>query len=72
MDVIPKGLEKQGKFGEAGCRLGALRMLTCADIRHYNMRVNSISGLLRWRFERAAGSLDGRVPLRDRGRKVGR
>ena len=48
MNIILKELQNCTKFRQAGCRLRALAMLVRADMRHYNIGVNSISRLLMW------------------------
>jgi hypothetical protein len=59
MNVILKGLEKRRESGQVECGLGVLAMLPCVNMRHYNIDVNSISGLMDGPFERAARSIAG-------------
>jgi hypothetical protein len=54
MNVNLKGLEKWEKFGQTGRKLGVLAVMGLANMRHYNIGVNSISRLLVGRFERWA------------------
>jgi hypothetical protein len=59
INVILKGLQNGRKFGQVVRRRGVLAMLPSANMRHYNIDVNSISGLMSGPFERAAKSVAG-------------
>ncbi len=71
MNIILKELQNCTTFRQAGWRLRALAMFVRANMRHYNIGVNSISRLLVRGDSNVQWASDDLMPFREPRRKVG-